>query len=97
MCQSVEREGMDELLYWLENNGFYTSPASSRFHGCYAGGLLDHSLNVYDELVRLTKAYPEFEFKQDSLIVTALFHDLCNVNFYKVEQRNLKNETTGQW
>lgn len=97
LCQSVEREGMDKLLDWLESNGFYTSPASSRFHGCYAGGLLDHSLNVYDELVRLTKAYPEFEFKRDSLIVTALFHDLCKVNFYAVEQKNRKNEKTGKW
>lgn len=96
LCSSVQREGMDNLLDWLEKNDFYTCPASSRCHGAYAGGLLDHSLNVYDELVRLVGAYPEFAFSPDSLIIIALFHDLCKVNMYTTEKRNRKNEQ-GQW
>lgn len=96
LCKSANREGMDELLDWLEKNGFYDCPASSRFHGAYKGGLLEHSLNVYNELLRLVDAYPEFEFAPDSLIVVALFHDLCKVNMYTTEKRNRKNEA-GQW
>jgi hypothetical protein len=96
LCGSVKRDGMNELLDWLEKNKFYDSPASSRFHGAFAGGLLLHSLNVYEELVRLTNAYPELEFNPESLIVTALFHDLCKVNMYVTEKRNRKNEQ-GQW
>lgn len=96
LCGSVKRDGMNELLDWLEKNKFYDSPASSRFHGAFAGGLLLHSLNVYEELVRLTNAYPELEFNPESLIVTALFHDLCKVNMYVTEKRNRKNEH-GQW
>ena len=75
LCESINRPGVSELLQWLEDNGFYTAPASSRFHGAYAGGLLDHSLNVYDELKRLLSAYPEIEVSEESVIICSLFHD----------------------
>lgn len=96
LCETVNREGLDELLEWLENNDFYTCPASSRFHGAYPGGLLEHSLNVYDELKRLLSVYPEIKVSEDSVVVAALFHDLCKVNMYVTEKRNRKNEN-GQW
>lgn len=97
LCSKVNRDGIDKLLAWLEKSDFFTCPASTRFHGAYAGGLLEHSLNVYSELCRLSKAYPEFSFSEESMIIVALFHDLCKVNFYGVEKRNRKNDTTGQW
>lgn len=96
LCESINRPGVSELLQWLEDNGFYTAPASSRFHGAYAGGLLDHSLNVYDELKRLLSAYPEIEVSEESVIICSLFHDLCKVNLYTTEKRNRKN-SEGQW
>ena len=97
LCKTVHREGMDELLEWLEKTDFYTCPASSKYHGAYPGGLLEHSLNVYDELVRLLNAYPEItECNYDSVIIAALFHDLCKVGFYTTEKRNRKNDL-GQW
>ena len=97
LCSKINRDGIDRLLAWLEKSDFFTCPASTRFHGAYAGGLLEHSLNVYSELCRLSKAYPEFSFSEESMIIVALFHDLCKVNFYGVEKRNRKNDTTGQW
>lgn len=87
---------MEDLLAWLEKSDFYYAPASTRFHGSYAGGLLEHSMNVYFELVRLYKAYPEIEISQESALIISLFHDLCKVNMYTVEKRNRKNEA-GQW
>lgn len=96
LCKTVNRDGLDELLKWLENNDFYTCPASSRFHGAYPGGLLEHSLNVYDELKRLLSVYPEIEVSEESVVIAALFHDLCKVNMYATEKRNRKNES-GQW
>lgn len=96
LCRSVKRDGMEDLLSWLESNGFYEAPASTRFHGAYAGGLLQHSLNVYDEAQRLLAAYPEITVSEESVIVSTLFHDLCKVNFYTTEKRNRKNES-GQW
>jgi hypothetical protein len=87
---------MDRLLTWLEENDFYTCPASSKYHGAYPGGLLEHSLNVYDELKRLLSVYPGISVSEDSVVVAALFHDLCKVNFYTTEKRNRKN-SSGQW
>lgn len=38
------------MLAWIETTDFYYAPASTRFHGNHEGGLLEHSLNVYDAL-----------------------------------------------
>ena len=96
LCRTVKREGMDKLLKWLETTDFYTCPASTKYHGAYEGGLLEHSLNAYDELKRLLKVYHEITVSEESVIIVALFHDLCKVNFYTTEKRNRKNPA-GQW
>jgi hypothetical protein len=96
LCGKINRDGIDRLLGWLENSDFYVCPASTKYHGAYSGGLLEHSLNVYDELKRLLAAYPEIEAKEESVITVSLFHDLCKVNYYGVEKRNRKNEA-GVW
>lgn len=84
LLTSVKRDGIEDLLKWLEESDFYEAPASTRFHGSYKGGLLQHSLNVYDELKRLLSVYPE-----------ALLHDLCKANLYAVEKKNRKVD--GKW
>ncbi len=43
---SCNRDGMDKLLEFIRKSDFYTAPASTRFHNCHEGGLLEHSLNV---------------------------------------------------
>ena len=95
LCKTVHREGIDDLLKWLEENEFYSCPASSRFHGAYSGGLLDHSLNVYDELKRLLSVYPEIQVSEESIIISALLHDLCKANLYAIEKKNRKVD--GKW
>lgn len=95
--REIHRDGIDNLLRWLENSDFFEAPASTRYHGSYAGGLCEHSLNVYKALVKLTDNYPELELSSESIAITALFHDLCKVNFYARERRNRKNPDTGQW
>ena len=96
LCKTIKRDGVDELLKWLEENDFYACPASSKFHGAYHGGLLEHSLNVYDELKRLLEVYTEVTVSEESVVIAALFHDLCKVNLYTTEKRNRKN-AFGQW
>lgn len=96
LCKAIQRPGISELLSWLEKSDFYTCPASTKYHGAYQGGLLEHSLNVYDELKRLMTAYPEIEASEESIAIVSLFHDLCKVNFYATEKRNRKN-AQGQW
>ena len=83
-------------MKWLESSDFYVAPASTRFHGSYAGGLLEHSLNVYDELSRILLAYPEIDVSEETIIICSLFHDLCKVNMYVTEKRNRKN-AEGKW
>lgn len=102
--QNITREGADKLLEYLlsEQSDFFTAPASTRFHGSYAGGLLEHSLNVYhclkDYLSReRSREVYKMNYSQETIAVCSLLHDLCKVNFYKTDLRNTKDEATGQW
>ena len=97
LCREhIHRDGIENLLSWLERSDFFEAPASTRFHGSYSGGLVEHSLNVYNEMKRLIAVYPEISASEETLAIITLFHDLCKVNTYKVEQRNRKNEH-GVW
>ena len=97
LCGGILRPGTDELMAWLSGSDFYEAPASRRNHGAEPGGLLAHSLNVYDELKRLLSAYPEVRATEETTAIVSLFHDLCKVNFYKPEIRRRKNDDTGIW
>lgn len=101
--ENITREGADKLLDFLENKSdFFTAPASTRFHNAFEGGLLRHSLNVYDCLCsymdtpRVKEGY-KLTASAETLAIVALLHDVCKVNFYKVSTRNAKNDKTGQW
>ena len=99
----IHREGADALLEYLlsDHCDFFTAPASTRYHGAYEGGLLEHSLNVYDCLCdqlsrrRVRETYG-FQYSEESIAIVSLLHDLCKTNFYKVSMRNVKDET-GHW
>lgn len=92
----IERQGAKEFLEWLKTTDFFSAPASTRFHEDYAGGLAEHSVNVFNELVRLLKAYPEVKVSAETAAIVSLLHDVCKADCYKVEYRNRKNEY-GQW
>ena len=49
----IYRPGAEELLEWLETTDFFTAPASTRFHLAREGGLVEHSVYVYERLRRL--------------------------------------------
>ncbi len=99
--KNIKRDGADKLLdYLVSGSDFFTAPASSRFHSAYEGGLLDHSLNVYDCLVSYLNSESAkrfgFEYSDESIAIAALLHDLCKVNVYKKGFRNVKDEK-GMW
>ena len=95
LLKEVQRDGVEDLLNWLEGTDFFTAPASTRFHLSEEGGLCQHSLNVYRRLsVEAAQIMPKPS--RDSIILTGLLHDVCKANFYTVEYRNAKNEY-GQW
>ena len=97
LLRSTNREGMDKLIEFIEKTDFFKAPASTRFHGNYEGGLLEHSMKVYEILKeKVEKSTFPIEVAPESLIIIALLHDICKVNFYKVDYRNAKNEF-GEW
>lgn len=100
--EKITRDGADKLLEFLEKSDFFTAPASTRYHGAYEGGLLRHSLNVYECLTEyLARERVQSKYglnaSDESAAIVALLHDICKVNFYTVSTRNAKNEQTGQW
>ena len=89
LLKQINREGMDNLIDFLNRSDFFEAPASTRFHGCYKGGLLEHSMKVYEILKTKTE-------DSDSVKIIDLLNDICKANFYKVDYRNAKNEQ-GVW
>lgn len=92
----ITRDGADDLMEWLTTSDFFVAPASTKFHGSHAGGLLEHSLNVYDCLVEeLDILDIKDNYSAETVALVSLLHDICKVNFYKKGTRNVKEN--GQW
>lgn len=93
--KNIQRAGSENLLQWLNKSDFFTAPASSRFHNNVEGGLVNHSIHVYNNLKKLNEVY-QTGFSEETLTIVGLLHDLCKVNYYKIDYRNVKN-SSGQW
>ena len=101
--RQIVREGADKLLEYLSSSAsdFFTAPASQRYHGSYQGGLVEHSLNVYDCLSAYlsrerTREIYKMNYSDESIAICALMHDVCKINCYKPGFRNVKDEN-GRW
>lgn len=100
--QNIKRDGAKEFLDYLCSNksDFFTAPASTRFHGNYEGGLVDHSLHVYDCLIdylsrnRVKEQY-NMNYSNETIAIVSLLHDVCKINVYKQSIRNKK--INGKW
>ena len=99
----ITRKGAQALLDYLlsDASDFFTAPSSTRYHGSYEGGLVEHSVNVYhclkDYLTRpRTKEVYGMDYTEETIALVALLHDICKLNFYKVDYRNAKNDK-GVW
>ena len=92
----VTRDGANSLLEYLTNSDFFTAPASARFHLAEQGGLCQHSLNVYKRLLALVRAEYGDNYSSvvtdESIAICGLLHDVCKVNYYVTEYRNVKEE-----
>ncbi len=92
LLRSTNREGIEDFILFLEKTDFFTAPASTKFHNSFEGGLLQHSLNVYDALKKLVGD----EWPDETIIIVALLHDVCKINSYKIDYKNKKDDT-GTW
>ena len=101
LLRSTNREGVEDLIEYLTKSDYFIAPASTQYHGAYTGGLAEHSLNVLDSLMALysflkKEKYNVPELAQDSMIIVALLHDVCKINCYKEDFRNVKDDN-GVW
>jgi len=71
-----------DFLDWLIDQGFFVKPAAISHHGNYTGGLFDHSFEVMDVLVDMTKRF-DIQWKDErSPWIVGMFHDLCKMDDY---------------
>ena len=102
MLKSTGREGIDKIIEVIEGLGFFTAPASSKFHLSYDGGLLEHSLNVCEMALELRevviKKNPDLQssLPVESVIISSLLHDVCKSDIYKPIIKKMKNKD-GEW
>lgn len=91
LLMSTKREGIESMIKYLEDSGFFESPASTRFHSSYPGGLAKHSLRVYELLIKLTPTkicdvtspgQEPFPLDCNSLTIATLLHDVCKAGAY---------------
>lgn len=96
IIKSSDLVGIKNLLKWLkEESDYFFCPASSgNKHGTKFGGLLQHSYNVYENLLSLN-IRKNLGLTKNNLIVMGLFHDVCKANSYTLEDRWIKEG--GQW
>lgn len=98
---NITRDGAEKLLEYLTGSSdFFTCPASARYHGAHEGGLCEHSINVYECLVKFLDSPQakelKFSYSADTVATVSLLHDLCKAGCYKVSTRNVKDEK-GVW
>jgi hypothetical protein len=97
LLTETDREGIDDLIEYLKVTDFFTAPASTRFHGCFEGGLASHSLGVYEIL---SGWHEEFDFNHvigfninpqpvtdTNIRIATLLHDLCKIDCYRGLQK----------
>lgn len=85
LLRSVNRPHTEDVISELERIGFFESPASSKYHMAYEGGLVAHSLNVYRMATLLVNDLRLFRNDMpgsDSIIVASLLHDVCKASRY---------------
>ncbi|MDU8988412.1 MAG: hypothetical protein E7H54_04465 [Clostridium perfringens] len=87
LLKGVKREGIENLIKYLESTDFFVAPASVNRHSCFRGGLLIHSLSVYHLLRDRVKYYSarvgvKMNYSEDSIRIVSLLHDVCKVNCF---------------
>ena len=83
------RQGIDDLINYLESTNFFYDPASAYYHGAFKGGLAQHSLQVFYNLKRYYDlGLVEATFEE--IVISALMHDICKANGYSLSTKNVK-------
>ena len=90
----VKRDGIEKLFSFIRKSDFYTAPASTRFHLSEEGGLLKHSLHVY-ECLNAKLSAPIWKdvlsnVNRETVLIVSLLHDICKTYYYVPDFKNQK-------
>lgn len=102
ILKTANRKGLDNVITGLDKIGFFNAPASAKHHCAFDGGLCFHSINVYDQAIRILKIEqelnPEFVkgIKSENIIIAALLHDVCKAEVYKKVEK-FRKDKDGKW
>jgi len=88
LLNKVKREGIGDLIDYLEESDYFQAPASTRFHANHKGGLAEHSLNVYCLFKEKNEKF-KLNLSKETIIICSLLHDMCKVGIYF--ERKLKS------
>lgn len=101
--RATGRKGVEDVLRKLYNeHNFFRAPASSAFHLNEEGGLVQHSLNVYDAAMKIRamvlESKPELteRLSEDSIAIAALLHDVCKSDIYQLKDK-FRKDANGRW
>lgn len=102
ILRSTKRNGVEAVIEGLDKLGFFKAPASAKFHLSEEGGLLRHSLNVYNQADAIRTAQIRLDPKveeavpMESIAVASLLHDVCKSEIYKKVQK-FRKDANDRW
>lgn len=77
LLRGTNRDGIEELITWMNDNDFYGTPCSTKYHLCQEGGLAIHSINVYEAMLKLRDSLGMTDqISDESVVICSLLHDL---------------------
>ena len=109
--RNTGREGIEQVLNKLDEHGFYTAPASSSFHLNEPGGLVLHSMHVFQMAKLLKQTLKDGHnmitkepllqdidvlLPDDSIVISTLLHDVCKTAIY-VQTMKRQKLPNGVW
>lgn len=100
--KKTKREGIEDLIAYMDDCGFFSAPCSSQYHLSCEFGLVQHTRNVMEIAEKIGVALyggAEYNKIQNSVIISAILHDLGKMGQFDkplyVENR-LKNGELGK-
>lgn len=102
LLRGTNRNGIENIISFLNSSDYYTAPSSTKYHSNYDGGLLDHSLLVLATAMKIRRTLIDLDptlvdrLPVDSIIITTLLHDICKCGFY-VKIDKWKKDASNNW
>lgn len=79
LLKHTKREGIEDLIVYMDDCGFFEAPCSSKYHLCCEGGLAKHTRNVMEIAEKIYVSLvggKEYNKIEEHVIISAVLHDL---------------------